>query len=82
MNAGGILGSICFPSFPGFAGRLFVTEDPEFSLALLQAYNDWHVEEWCAHYPARFIPMCLPVIWDAEACGRRCGATPSVGCMR
>ena len=21
MNAGGILGSICFPSFPGFAGR-------------------------------------------------------------
>src|SRR5215207_5170559 len=47
MNAGGILGSICFPSFPGFAGRLFATEDPEFSLALLQAYNDWHVEDWC-----------------------------------
>jgi hypothetical protein len=70
MNAGGILGSICFPSFPGFAGRLFVTEDPEFSLALLQAYNDWHVEEWCAAYPARFIPMCLPVIWDAEECAK------------
>ena len=32
MNAGGILGSICFPSFCGFAGRLFATEDPEFSL--------------------------------------------------
>jgi predicted TIM-barrel fold metal-dependent hydrolase len=48
---------------------LFATEDHEFSLALLQAYNDWHVEEWCAAYPARFIPMCLPVIWDAEACG-------------
>jgi predicted TIM-barrel fold metal-dependent hydrolase len=70
MNAGGILGSICFPSFPGFAGRLFATEDPEFSLALLQAYNDWHVEEWCGAYPARFIPMCLPVIWDAEACAK------------
>ena len=27
MNAGGILASICFPSFPGFAGRLFATED-------------------------------------------------------
>ena len=25
MNAGGILASICFPSFPGFAGRLFAT---------------------------------------------------------
>ncbi|ORV16635.1 amidohydrolase family protein [Mycobacterium celatum] len=70
MNAGGILGSICFPSFPGFAGRLFATEDPDFSLALLQAYNDWHVEEWCGAYPARFIPMCLPVIWDAEACAK------------
>jgi predicted TIM-barrel fold metal-dependent hydrolase len=68
MNAGGILGSMCFPSFPGFAGRLFATEDPDFSLALVQAYNDWHVEEWCGAYPARFIPMTLPVIWDAEAC--------------
>jgi predicted TIM-barrel fold metal-dependent hydrolase len=68
MNAGGILGSMCFPSFPGFAGRLFATEDHEFSLALVQAYNDWHVEEWCGAYPARFIPMTLPVIWDAEAC--------------
>ncbi|UXA19796.1 amidohydrolase family protein [Mycobacterium sp. SMC-4] len=68
MNAGGILGSMCFPSFPGFAGRLFATEDAEFSLALVQAYNDWHVEEWCGAYPARFIPMTLPVIWDPQAC--------------
>jgi predicted TIM-barrel fold metal-dependent hydrolase len=70
MNAGGILGSMCFPSFPGFAGRLFATEDPEFSLALVQAYNDWHVEEWCGAYPARFIPMTLPVIWDAQECAK------------
>ena len=34
MNAGGILASICFPSFPGFAGRLFATDDHEFSIAL------------------------------------------------
>ncbi len=68
MNAGGILGSICFPSFPGFAGRLFATEDEEFSLALVQAYNDWHIDEWCGAYPARFIPMAIPVIWDAELC--------------
>jgi predicted TIM-barrel fold metal-dependent hydrolase len=68
MNAGGILGSICFPSFPGFAGRLFATEDPDFSLALVQAYNDWHIDEWCGAYPARFIPMALPVIWNAQQC--------------
>ncbi|AMO62571.1 amidohydrolase 2 [Mycolicibacterium phlei] len=70
MNAGGILGSMCFPSFPGFAGRLFATEDPEFSLALVKAYNDWHVEEWCGAYPARFIPMTLPVIWDPVECAK------------
>ncbi|ACC43146.1 metal-dependent amidohydrolase [Mycobacterium marinum M] len=68
MNAGGILASICFPSFPGFAGRLFATEDPDFSVALVQAYNDWHIDEWCGAYPARFVPMAIPVIWDAEAC--------------
>ncbi|MDT5260679.1 MAG: hypothetical protein QOD10_5759, partial [Mycobacterium sp.] len=68
MNAGGILASICFPSFPGFAGRLFATEDSDFSVALVQAYNDWHIDEWCGAYPARFIPMAIPVIWDAEAC--------------
>jgi predicted TIM-barrel fold metal-dependent hydrolase len=68
MNAGGILASMNFPSFPGFAGRLFVTEDSDFSLALVQAYNDWHIDEWCGAYPGRFIPMALPVIWDAELC--------------
>jgi hypothetical protein len=79
MNAGGILGSTCFPSFPGFPGRLFATEDPEFSLALLQAYNDWHVEEWCGAYPARFIPICLPAIWDAEACAKEVRRTAKRG---
>jgi len=70
MNAGGILASINFPSFPGFAGRLFATEDSDFSLALVQAYNDWHIDEWCGAYPARFIPMAIPVIWDAELCAQ------------
>jgi len=77
MNAGGVLASMNFPSFPGFAARLFATEDSDFSLALVQAYNDWRIDEWCAAYPARFIPMALPVIWDAELCAqevRRCAA--------
>ncbi|CUU58154.1 Predicted metal-dependent hydrolase, TIM-barrel fold [Parafrankia irregularis] len=68
MNAGGLLAQMNFPSFPGFAGRLFVTEDVDFSLALVRAYNDWHVEGWCAAYPGRFIPMTIPVIWDAQLC--------------
>ncbi|NED66023.1 amidohydrolase family protein, partial [Streptomyces sp. SID10244] len=50
--------------------RLFATEDSDFSLALVQAYNDWHIDEWCGAYPGRFIPMALPVIWDAELCAQ------------
>src|SRR5262249_15570244 len=69
MNAGGVLGSMCFPSFPGFAGRLFATaDDKDLALALIRAYNDWHIDEWAGSYPGRFIPMALPVIWDAELC--------------
>jgi predicted TIM-barrel fold metal-dependent hydrolase len=67
MDAGGVLGSMCFPSFPGFSGRLFAANaDKELALAVLQAYNDWHVDVWCAAYPGRFIPMGLPVLWDPE----------------
>ncbi|MFI2336660.1 amidohydrolase family protein [Nocardia rhamnosiphila] len=70
MNAGGVLAQMNFPSFPGFAARLFATEDSDFSLALVRAYNDWHIDEWCGAYPGRFIPMALPVIWDAELCAQ------------
>lgn len=67
MDAGGVLGSMCFPSFPGFAARLFdTTDDKDLALAVLRAYNDWHVDEWCAEAPGRFIPMGIPVMWDAE----------------
>jgi hypothetical protein len=59
MNAGGILGSMCFPSFPGFAGRLFATEDAEFRWRWLQAYNDWHVEEWCAGLSGAVHSRCV-----------------------
>ena len=67
MNAGGVLGSMNFPSFPGFSGRLFAAvDDKDLALAVVQAYNDWHVDEWCGAYPGRFIPMGLPVLWDPE----------------
>jgi predicted TIM-barrel fold metal-dependent hydrolase len=67
MNAGGVLASMCFPSFPGFSGRVFASaDDKELALAVIQAYNDWHVDEWCGSHPGRFIPMGLPVLWDPE----------------
>jgi predicted TIM-barrel fold metal-dependent hydrolase len=78
MNANGVLGSLCFPSYPGFCGQLFARtakNDPEMGLALLQGYNDWHLEDWCGRAPGRFIPCMLPVIWDPQLMAaevRRC----------
>jgi predicted TIM-barrel fold metal-dependent hydrolase len=67
MDANGILGSLCFPSFPQFCGQLFArTQDRDVALAMVQAYNDWHIDEWCGTHPGRFIPCPLPAIWDAE----------------
>ena len=69
MNAGGMLGSMCFPSFPSFSGRVFgASEDKDLALAVLQAYNDWHIEEWCGGAPGRFIPMAITPLWDPELC--------------
>jgi predicted TIM-barrel fold metal-dependent hydrolase len=68
MNVNGVLGSICFPTFPSFAGGVFhKIEDREIALAGVQAYNDWHVHDWCAAAPGRFIPMVMLPIWDIQA---------------
>jgi predicted TIM-barrel fold metal-dependent hydrolase len=81
MNAGGVLGSMCFPSFPGFCGRLFAAHpDKEFAAALIRAYNDWHIEEWCGAYPGRFIPMALPMIWSAEETAAEIRRVAEKGC--
>ena len=80
MNACGLLASMNFPSFPGFAARLFAVEDEDFGLALVRAYNDWHLDEWCGAHPGRFIPMALPVIWDAEKCAEEVRRVADKGC--
>jgi len=67
MNANGVLASMCFPSFPGLCGALFLRQaDKELARVMLQAYNDWHVDEWCGAYPGRFIPLALPPLWDPK----------------
>ena len=83
MNANGVLGSMCFPSFPQFCGQLFARtalEDPELGLALLQAYNDWHIEDWCGAYPGRFIPLSLPPMWDPELMAQEVRRVADKGC--
>lgn len=67
MSANGVLGSMCFPSFAQFCGQRFArAKDKDLALSLVQAYNDWHLEEWCGPYPDRFIPLALLPLWDPD----------------
>ena len=50
-------------------------KDDDIAGAMVKAYNDWHVHEWCGKHPGRFIPLGLPMIWSAEADGQG-GAPP------
>jgi predicted TIM-barrel fold metal-dependent hydrolase len=81
MNANGVLGSMCFPSFPNLCGQLFArSKDKEAALAILKAYNDWHVDEWCGSYPGRFIPLHLPPLWDPAEMAREVHRMAAKGC--
>jgi predicted TIM-barrel fold metal-dependent hydrolase len=81
MSAGGVLASMCFPSFPAFSGRLFATStDKDLALAAVRAYNDWHIDEWAGTYPGRIIPMALPILWDPELCAEEIRRVAALGC--
>jgi len=81
MNQAGVLASLCFPSLPRFCGQLFYeASDREFGFKLLQAYNDWMIEEWCGSAPGRYIPLTLIPLWDPQLAVReleRCAAKGS-----
>ncbi|MCL2580966.1 MAG: amidohydrolase [Streptosporangiales bacterium] len=81
MNAGGVLASMNFPSYPQFCGQYFArAEDKDLALAVLRAYNDWHVDEWCGAYPGRMIPLALPPIWDPELMAAEVRRMAAKGC--
>jgi predicted TIM-barrel fold metal-dependent hydrolase len=67
MNANGVLASMNFPTMAGWNARTFAeSHDKELALVMLQAYNDWVIDEWCAAYPGRFIPLGIVPMWDPE----------------
>ena len=84
MNRKGVLASMCFPTFPSFSGRTFhkaaETGDPDLSLIMLQAYNDWHVDEWCGAYPGRFMHLALPPVWDIDTLVAEVQRVTAKGC--
>ena len=67
MNADGVCTSTCYPSAVGPSGQLFAdAKDKKSALALLEYYNDWLIDSWCASNPGRFIPLGIVPLWDAE----------------
>jgi predicted TIM-barrel fold metal-dependent hydrolase len=81
MNANGVLGSMCFPSFGGFTGQFYGRDaDRDLGLTLLRIYNDWHIDEWCGAYPGRFIPLAIPPAWDPELCAEEVRRVARKGC--
>jgi predicted TIM-barrel fold metal-dependent hydrolase len=81
MNANGVLGSLNFPTMAGFNARTFSeSRDKEIAHVMLQAYNDWHIDEWCGAYPGRFIPQGIIPIWDVDAAANEVHRIAKKGC--
>jgi len=73
--------SLCFPSFPRFAGQTFTeAKDKALGLACVQAYNDWMIEEWCGDSGGRLIPLCLIPLWDAGLAAAEVRRNAARGC--
>jgi predicted TIM-barrel fold metal-dependent hydrolase len=65
MDLDGVQAQLCFPTFPKFAGTVFLQgDDKELALACVQAYNDFMLEEWCGAAPDRLIPLVILPLWD------------------
>ena len=81
MNANGVLGSMCFPTMAGWNARTFAeASDKEIALVMLQAYNDWAIDEWCGTYPGRFIPLGIVPMWDVDAAVAEVHRVAKKGC--
>ncbi|MEV8546869.1 amidohydrolase family protein [Streptomyces sp. NPDC051572] len=78
MDIDGVQAALCFPTFPRFSGTVFLEgKDSELALLSVRAWNDFHLDEWAAAYPDRFIPMIILPLWDPEEAAReihRCAA--------
>jgi predicted TIM-barrel fold metal-dependent hydrolase len=81
MSAGGQLGSLNFPNWTGFSGQV-LNQGPDRDLneIMIQAYNDWHVDEWCGAYPDRFVPCGILPIFDVERAAKEVRRLDAKGC--
>jgi predicted TIM-barrel fold metal-dependent hydrolase len=81
MNANGVLASMNFPTMAGWNARTFAeSHDKELALVMLRAYNDWVIDEWCAAYPGRFIPLGIVPMWDIDFAAEEVHRIGKKGC--
>jgi predicted TIM-barrel fold metal-dependent hydrolase len=67
MDVNGIAASMNFGNSISFDGQTFhKAPDKKLALRHMQAYNDWHYDEWCMAYPGRFIPIGVLPTWNMD----------------
>jgi predicted TIM-barrel fold metal-dependent hydrolase len=67
MEIDGVQAGLSFPSFPRFAGTVFLeAQDKELALLSVRAWNDYVLDEWCAAAPDRLIPIVILPLWSVE----------------
>jgi predicted TIM-barrel fold metal-dependent hydrolase len=82
LDRDGILASACFPlvEFPSYAGQYFLmSDDREYSQAVVCAYNDFVLEEWVGAAPDRYIGVIVLPVWDPRASAVEIERTAALG---
>ncbi|MDP2288601.1 MAG: amidohydrolase family protein [Actinomycetota bacterium] len=81
MDANGVLASMMFGTFTGFAGtHLANLPDKKLALAAFQAHNDWVVGENPSNHPGRFIPMGMIPFYDMDESVKEIHRLGAMGC--
>ncbi len=72
--------SLSFPTFPRFCGQTFAeASDKELSLACVEAYNNFMIEEWCGDSGGALIPLTIIPLWDVEMAVKEMERTSKLG---
>lgn len=80
MDIDGVQAALSFPSFPKFAGTIFLqATDRDLALLCVQAWNDYVIDEWCPTAPDRLIPMAILPLWDTDLCVKEIERTAAKG---
>ncbi|MEX5636014.1 amidohydrolase family protein [Parafrankia sp. FMc2] len=80
MDRNGILASMCFPTFAGFSAGHLNHYKTDTTVTMVQAYNNWHIDEWAGTYPGRFIPLALLPTWDPQLMVNEIRRVAAKGC--